>query len=714
MPRCPPRPTPATPPAVSDRLRVVMVSAKSETALRDAAGRLARLTREADDGQLYDIGFTSCLRRTRYAHRLAVIGRSGAEIADRLDGFTTGSLLPGTAAGSATRTGKVAFAFSGNGSQWAGMAVDLLDSEPTFRAAVTEVDTLVRAGAGWSVIDELRAPLSRSRLSRTEFAQPALFAVQVGLVAVLRERGVRPQATFGHSVGEIAAAHAAGALDLASAVHVVLERSHAQARTAGDGRMAAVGLAAADARSILAGYDGLLELAAINSDADVTIAGDAAALARLGEELRPRGTFFRLLDLDYAFHTNKMDPIKAELLTRLGSVRTGTNICTFVSTVSGKAVDAAELDASYWWRNIRSPVLFADATSHLVAEGFDVFVEIGPHTVLNGYLRKLVGQASAAVVPTLRRDGVGRQDVDTAMANLVAVGAAVDWSILFPSAGRVVTLPAYPWQRERHWNGDSSSWRHSGGASPADHPLLGRRLPSLEPTWLSELSSTQMDRFSDHRVGDAIVMPATGFVTLALEAGRRVLGEAVDILGLDILKALVFQDSGAQQLQVSVSSEDGTFRIASRADAAAEWQVHARGRVQQRLRPAPAAVEIATVRTGLDTEVTGAEHYERLVAAGLPYGPGLSGDQGARAWALTQSSRATRSPAVALNGKFCRACSTAGCKPRCLSSWRRARAICSCPPQSGRSRAGGAPTPTGSRWFDARPRPRARSSSRFR
>ncbi len=615
-------PAPSTPQAMPDGARLVMVSAKSETALRDAAGRMARLTREAGAGELYDIGFTSCLRRTRYSHRLAVTGRSGAEIADRLESFTTGSPSPGAAAGSATRTGKIAFAFSGNGSQWAGMAVDLLDAEPAFRAAVTEVDALVAARAGWSVIEELRAPVSRSRLSRTEFAQPALFAVQAGLVAMLRERGVRPQATFGHSVGEIAAAHAAGALDLESAVHIVLERSHAQATTAGDGKMAAVGLSAAEARRVLAKYDGALELAAINSDIDVTIAGDATALARLGEELTPRGTFFRVLDLDYAFHTKKMDPIRAELLTRLGAVRTGTNTCTFVYTVTGKSIEAAELQGPYWWRNIRSQVLFAEATATLVAEGFDVFVEIGPHAVLNGYLRRLVGQAGTAVVPTLKRGGVGSHDVDTAVANLVASGAAMDWSALFPSAGRVVTLPAYPWQRERHWNGDASSWRQSGGgtSTPADHPLLGRRLPSLEPTWLNELSSSMMDRFGDHRVGDAIVMPVTGFVTLALEAGRRALGESVEILGLDVLKALVFQDSGTQELQVSVSSEDGTFRIASRAAAAADWQLHARGRVQQRLRPAPEPIDIAIVRSCLDTEIAGADHYARLAAAGLPYG----------------------------------------------------------------------------------------------
>jgi acyl transferase domain-containing protein/NADPH:quinone reductase-like Zn-dependent oxidoreductase/SAM-dependent methyltransferase/acyl carrier protein len=609
-------------------LHVVMVSAKSDTALRAAAGEMARLTRAADNRDLYDIGFTSCVRRTRYDRRLAVIGRSGAEIADRLDAFTTGSLSPGAAvssaaaAGGAAQTGKVAFAFSGNGSQWAGMASDLLDSEPAFRAAVTEVDSLVRDRAGWSAIDELRAPASLSRLTRTEFAQPALFAVQVGLVALLRERGIRPQATFGHSVGEIAAAHAAGALDLESAVHIVLERSHAQAVTAGAGRMAAVGLPAAEACKLLAAYDSALELAAVNSGSDVTIAGDAAALARLGEDLASRGTFFRLLDLDYAFHTAKMDPIRADLLTRLGSVRTGTNICPFVSTVTGKSVDAAELEASYWWRNIRQPVLFADAVSNLVAEGFDIFVEIGPHSVLSGYLRKVAGQ----VVPTLKRGGVGSEDIDTAVASLIASGAEVDWSAWFPSPGRVVSLPAYPWQRERHWNGDTSSWLRSGwlgsgGGTEADHPLLGRRLPSLEPTWVNELSSAQMEPFADHRVGDSVVMPATGFATLALEAGRHVLGDAVEILGLELLKGLVFQESGTQQLQVSVSSEDGAFRIASRADAAASWQIHARGRVQQRLRPAPPAVDIAAIRACLGGEVTGAEHYLQLAAAGLPYGP---------------------------------------------------------------------------------------------
>ena len=224
-----------------------------------------------------------------------------------------------------------------------------------------------------------------SRLSLTEVAQPLLFAVPTWVrVAALRRRGIHPEAVFGHSVGEVAAACAAGALDLETAAHVIVERSRAQAVTVGRGRMAAVGLSEAAARQALAPHGSLLEVAAMNSSADVTICGDATAVADLGQDLARRGVSFRLLDLDYAFQSHAMDSVKAALMAGLGEITTRASTCELVSTVTGAPVEATALTGDYWWRNVREPVLFAEAARHLLSAGSTPSPR--SHAALDGYL----------------------------------------------------------------------------------------------------------------------------------------------------------------------------------------------------------------------------------------------------------------------------------------------------------------------------------------
>jgi acyl transferase domain-containing protein/NADPH:quinone reductase-like Zn-dependent oxidoreductase/SAM-dependent methyltransferase/NADP-dependent 3-hydroxy acid dehydrogenase YdfG/acyl carrier protein len=604
----------------SPDLRALIISAHSKAALAETARRFDEHMASADS--IYDICYTSCVRRTRHAHRFAAIGRTDADIKEKLRRFVDGDVAPGAATEPALRAGKIAFAFSGNGSQWAGMAADLLENEPVFRRTVDEIDAHVNEALGWSIIRELKAASSESRLALTEVAQPALFAIQLGLVAVLRERGFRPAAVFGHSVGEVAAAYVCGALDLETAIRVIVERSRAQGLTAGVGKMAAVGLSAADAEAALLGYEGELELAAVNSNADVTISGNASVIARLGKEMEQRGVFFRTLDLDYAFHSRHMDPIRAKFLAGLGQLELHSPHCSFISTVTGAPIGAAPLDTEYWWTNIRAPVLFAPAAHHLIGDGFDVFVEIGPHPVLKSYLRRLTDavESAVAIIPTLTRGGNGVDDLDTTTAQLLATGARGACEAFFPHPGRIVDLPAYAWQRDRHWNGSPELWVRSAGGAPIDHPLLGSRLSSLEPTWQGRVDPSSISWLPDHKIGDAVVMPAVGYVEMALAAGRRALGGAVEILGLEIPKAFTIREDVEPEIQVSVSAE-GAFRVASRNEAKADWQLHVQGRVQRRLGCSASAIDPDILRERLTEHWTGADYYVRLAAIGLPFGP---------------------------------------------------------------------------------------------
>ncbi|HVA26398.1 MAG TPA: SDR family NAD(P)-dependent oxidoreductase [Chloroflexota bacterium] len=616
----PPRP-PAEQPTAGPQ--PIVITASSSAALLDNARRMAAHLEVAGDDELPNIAYTSAVRRGRRGHRLATLGADRLELAANLRAFAGGLTPPATASvAGPVRRGGVAFAFSGNGSQWPGMGADLLRA-PAFRQAVEEFDTLLKTRAGWCVIDELRASPADSRLRKTEYAQPALLAVQLGLLALVAERGIQARAVFGHSVGEVAAAYAAGALDLTAAVDVIVERSQAQALTAGRGRMAAVGLAEAEAAKALAAYDGRLQIAAVNGDADLTISGDEDQLAEFGQAMVERGVFFRPLDLDYAFHSRHMDPIEPLLRAGLRDLVTRSTSIELISTVTGDAIDGACLDAEYWWRNIREPVRFAGAARRAMDAGCDVIVEIGPHSVLEGYLRRLVASRAddATVVPSLRREQPGPACVDTAVATVLAATPCIDWSAYFPKPGRVCSLPAYAWQKERHWNGTPDSWVRGEPASPLDDHLLGRRLPTVDPTWLGLADPSRLRWLADHKVGSAVVMPGAGHVHLALTAGARILDSAVELIAMGFIKALAVNEAAPPEMQVCLSSESGTLRISSRADAASEWQLNARGRVQRLVALEGPAIDLGQIRERMRQHVSAEEHYAWTTSIGLPFGP---------------------------------------------------------------------------------------------
>ena len=613
----PPPPALRVPHPGHGRLPVV-VSARSANALRELAARVSARLRAAPAEEFHDLAHTSTLRRAAHPHRAAVLADDPRAAAEELDRLFADEPARGARVHRANRAA-VCFVYSGNGSQWPGMAADLLAAEPVFRAAVDEADAALAPHLGWSVAKELAEP-DPARWRRTEVAQPALFAVQSGLTAVLRAAGVRPAVVLGHSVGEVAAAHAAGALSLEQAALVIAERGRVQGATAGGGRMAAVGLGESAARAALARHGGALELAGVNGERDVTVAGDADALAALGAELAEAGVFFRELDLDYAFHSRAMDPIAAPLRAALAGLAPTAARVPFVSTVTGSPLPGGELTGGYWWRNVREPVRFAEAVAHVLAERADILVEIGPHPVLGPYLRR----TDACHVPTLRRAGDGPRELAAAVAALLAAGGEVDWSVHFPRAGRVVDLPAYPWQRERHWHGSPRDHVvRTSGSGLLDHPLLGERLPAPHPVWEGQVEPQLVPWLGDHVVGGAVLMPAAGYVEMALAAGRLAYGAAAEVRHLRILRPLPlgWPEPAGARLQTAVTPDDGTLSISASEGRGAERQPVARAQVRALLGDPPPPIDPAAARERCRRPVAAAAHYAACDRLGLGYGP---------------------------------------------------------------------------------------------
>ncbi|MER5782721.1 SDR family NAD(P)-dependent oxidoreductase [Streptomyces mobaraensis] len=607
----------------------VMVTARGPKALAEACDRMAERLAGADPSTFYGLAYTTLHRRARHDHRTVVLAETAQEAASALLGAARGERpAPGSATAGAVRHGRVAFAFSGNGSQWPGMGAEPLRADPVFRRAVRDVADVLDPLLGWSVVDAMAAG-DPERLASTYVAQPLLFAYQLGVVAVLRAHGVRPDGVVGHSVGEIAAAHVAGALGLEAAARVVAERSRAQEATAGTGRMAAVGLSEEELNVELRAYQGRLELAGINSRADTTVAGRAADIALLAERLQERGVFVRELDLDYAFHSSAMDPIREPLLDALAGLSPGEPSMPFASTVTGGLLDGSRrLDAAYWWRNVREPVRFAPAVQALTAEDFDVFVEVGPHAVLGPYLRRLTrgGSAHREVVRTGSRRADGPAALRSAVAHLLAAGAPVDTRGHFPEPTEPLDLPAYPWQRERHWKGDPSWWSGISSDGVTVHPLLGQRAVTAEPAWHGVLNTVRTPWLSDHRIGPSTVLPATGYLEAALAAGRHCLDTTeLEVTDLAVTSACVLPGPDSTDdllLQTGVEPRTGTVTIAGRTRADGPWQHHAQGRVRRLLRPEPAPLDLPALRGRLSPEaLPAAALYEGLARSGITHGP---------------------------------------------------------------------------------------------
>ncbi|GGX88375.1 type I polyketide synthase [Streptomyces hiroshimensis] len=612
-----------------------VVSARTPEALAQAAARTAERLAQTGPDDFYDLAHTSCARRGKHPYRAAVLADGPQEAAQALGRLARRSALPpqpapaGPAAeavtGEAVRQGRIAFAFSGNGSQWAGMGADLLAAEPAFRAAVEAVDEVLAPRLGWSVVREL-TQASPGRLKATEVAQPLLFTLQTGVVAVLRAHGITPSAVLGHSVGEVAAAYAAGALTLDQAAWVIAERSRAQAAVAGCGRMAAVGMSREQAADLLAGYPGL-EIAGVNTRRDVTVAGPQKQLYRLLGDLAGQSVVCAELDLDHAFHSAAMDPLREPLHEALAGLSPSPVRVPLLSTVTGEPLEGPELDADYWWRNVREPVLFADAVEQALGRGADVFLEVGPQPVLQSYLRRITAAHDApglrAVTRTLRKGDDGVRALHTAVASLLAAGAEADWSARFPRPGRVASLPAYPWQRERHWSGGPESWVRSSGEGRTEHPLLGERMPAPLPVWHGAVEPARLPWVADHRLAGSVVMPATAYVEMALAAGRQVLDTAVEADHLEFVRPLFvpWGEPGTVHTQVSFDPEDGVVLISSTDDQVTAQRRHARGRVRARWGQPPAPVDLAGARARCGRRVGGEEHYRQVGEAGLGYGP---------------------------------------------------------------------------------------------
>ncbi|MEM8794687.1 MAG: type I polyketide synthase [Pseudomonadota bacterium] len=605
----------------------LLLSANSTEALRDTVQNYERLIASSKADEVSDISAASYHRRRAFREKLVVTGKTKKDLLSGFASYLEGKSHPTSKSASAEpKNGKCAFVFSGNGSQWPGMGRLAYQNNAIFRTTFDEINDAFEKHGGYIIRDLLFAEDLEEKLALTSLSQPLIFAVQVAIVRALAAAGLKPDITFGHSIGEAAAAVAAEKLTLDEAVRLVFHRSSEQEAVAGAGTMAALVMPEAEAVDFIAqsGFTNI-EIAAVNSHKSLTISGPNEEIAAFAKYARRKHVAVRAMGLNYPFHSRLIGVVEAPFRNVIGTVDGRSSEIAMLSTVTAEPIDGSDLGADYWWRNLREPVRFAPAVRRAIEDGATSFVEIGPKPILQSYLKQELAEADlkGAILSSLKADEVtGDHDpIAAIMADAIAQGAPVDDAKVFgKNPARSIDLPNYPWQN-KPFEFARTVESNRGLVARFDNPLLGWRVNETSNVWLTHLDASVLPFLADHVVSGQVIFPGAGYVEIALSAARTEFGDGpVELLDFDIVSPMRLSDDYLVEVQTRLDIETGTVEISSRRRGSDEgFMLHARGRVFRAVQAhAPAN---ALAHGPSDTVASGAEIYGLAERFGLDYGP---------------------------------------------------------------------------------------------
>lgn len=648
---------PAEKPTTPERpLHVLTVSAKSESALQELARRYRDALRSLDPSQMANFCYTANAGRTHFSHRLALTGQTPEQFVQLLEAFLAGQKVGGVARGQLTdqQAPKVAFLFTGQGSQYAGMGKQLYETQPTFRDAIDRCDKVLRPLIGESLVSILYAGNDPARVNQTAITQPALFAVEYALAQLWMSWGIQPAAVMGHSVGEYVAATVAGVFTLENGLKLIAERARLMNALPPNGSMAAVLASEADVAPLLAQYPNRVTFAAINGPQSVVISGETDAVRQILETLKGRGVASQLLQVSHAFHSPLMDPMLDEFEAFAAKIEHRPArvplVCNLTGALFNRDPEGSEtLNAHYWRRHLRQPVRFLTGMKTLAEAGCQVFLEVGPTPNLTTMGRRCVTDPRKQWACSLKPNTGDWSQMLQNVATLYVSGVPVNWNGFdLPYPRTRLALPTYAFQRIRYWmegietpSGKSEkreSTTRRSSQPRGGHPLLGSRVRSaisMMP-FESDLSVQDLPYLADHKIQSSILLPGAGFLEMGLAAIHATAKENCLLESVTFQEALVIPKQGARVLQFVLAPEiagKSSFQIYSQpadspAGKDAHWTLHVNGtigRLPEQGAPELSPVNILALQSRCPDEVPRDIFYAELAKRGLKYGPCFQG-----------------------------------------------------------------------------------------
>jgi len=639
-------------------LHLLTLSARSDAALRQLVLRYRDWLDSEVNEELADICFSANVGRSHFNHRLALISADLPQLRQQLETYLNGNSSPTVISQRPTQIHrKIAFLFTGQGSQYANMGRELYNTEPVFRQAVDHcAEILVDEGVDlfdllypalgsdevgeWGS-DNLTPQETQSSLPHhpitplphhpitpplhsTSLTQPALFALEYSLAQLWLSWGIQPAGVMGHSIGEYVAACIAGVFSLEDGLRLVAARGRLMQALPEGGGMVAVMASAEHLSGLLP--EGV-SIAAINGPEATVISGKLTVLESVMSALMAQGITTRTLQVSHAFHSELMEPMLAEFRAVAETVNYARPQMELISNVTGQLISTEVASADYWVNHIRQPVQFAAGMQTLAAEDYDTFIEIGPKPVLSAMGQVCLPEIEALWLPSLRPDS-DWQTLLASLGQLYVAGATIDWANFERShPHRMVRLPNYPFQRQRYWVELPHSSTPPLSHFPTFHPLLGSLLPLAGERvryFQAQLNQNLPAYLKDHRVFGAVVMPAAGYLESAIAAARFSQAQPLVLRHIAFPKALILPADKTvlvQTVLTRMSTGELEFEIFSQPDpSAATWQCDAKGRLEPGV-DAPAAFPVKTKREVLTHELAPDNFYDAYQQRGISYGP---------------------------------------------------------------------------------------------